>query len=158
MHLYYSFKERFEYRFENRDVEIALMSEKVIPLLQDFDFIVIPQSSSNFLEKILSPVNKPVVKAHKSSMAQVLAFVDTLPLQKKEKLSHLERLAEMGDSLKINGFKASQRVKYEEILFQKPSLPAGNGVILDDSCFSGTTMRALKNIAPHCEYLAIFAK
>lgn len=158
MHTYYSFKERFEYRFEDRDKEIALLASKVQPILAEFDFIAYPQSSSNFLKKLVEYLKVQSIEILKTPFTEIVDYIKSLPLQKKEKQSHLERLEQMGVAVKINGFKASQRDKYIPILFKRVELPADKGLILDDSCFSGTTMKALKSVAPECEYLAIFAK
>lgn len=158
MHIYYSFKERFEYRFENREKEIKVLAQKIKPCVADFDFIVYPQSSSNFLKMIVKDLDKLSVEIPKNTKEDVINYIKTLSLQKKELASHLERLEQMQESLKINGFKASQRDKYEAILFKRVDLPYGKGLILDDSCFSGTTMRALKTVIPDCEYMAIFSK
>lgn len=158
MHLYYGLKNRFEYHVENREAVISQIAQKLLPCVQDYDFIVYPQSSSDFLKKVVSQLEKTIVEIEKSSMQEVMVFMANLPLQKKERQSHLERLELMGESVKINKFKASQRVKYEAVLFKKTTLPAGKGLIVDDSCFSGTTYRALKEVAKNCDYIAIFAK
>lgn len=158
MHTYYSFKERFEYRFEDRDKEISLIAQKLSNILMEFDYVLYPQSSSDFLKKLLSHIPVKSFEIAKTPMEDVLKFFETLPLQKNEREANLQRLKEMGGVLKINGLKASQRAKFEPILFQKAPKYEGKGLILDDSCFSGTTMRSLRLAAPDYEYLAIFAK
>lgn len=158
MHLYYSMKERFEYRVDNRDEIIAEMAHSIQAYVNTFDSIIIPQSSSDFLSKLLQFLDKPYITIQKTSIQDVIEFTNSLNLQKKEKLSHLERIHTMGDNFKINLMKATQRVKYEPILFKNVENLPTKGLIIDDSCFSGTTYRALKNIAPNYQYLAIFAK
>ena len=158
MHLYYGLKNRFEYHVENREEVISQIAQNLLNYVKEYDFIVYPQSSSDFLKKVVFQLGKTSVEIKKSSMQEVMVFMQNLPLQKKERQSHLERLEQMGESLKINQFKASQRVKYEKVLFKKTNLPTGKGLIVDDSSFSGTTYRALKEVASSCDYVAIFAK
>lgn len=158
MHLYYSMKERFEYRVENRDNTIFEIAQSIQDYVNTFQTILIPQSSSDFLQKLLVALNKEYITIQKTPIPQVIEFTETLNLQKKERLSHLERIESMGDYFKINLMKATQRVKYEPILFQNIENLPSSGLIIDDSCFSGTTYRALKHIAPNYQYLAIFAK
>lgn len=158
MHLYYGMKEKFEYTVENRDEVLKNIQDALMPLAADYDYVVMPESSSSFLGEVIGSLGLPVTKVQKNSLEAVKAFSDTLPLQKKERQAHHERFLEMGDVLKINKMKASQRIKYESVLFAPVSLPTGRGIIIDDSHFSGTTYRALKAIAPDCDFLAIFAK
>lgn len=157
MHLYYSMKERFEYRVDNRDEIISDIAKAIKSYVNTFDSIIIPQSSSDFLSKIMEHLNQEYITIPKTEIADIVAFTNQLNLQKKEKISHLERIASMGNNFKINQMKATQRVKYEPVLFQKIVIPE-KGLIIDDSCFSGTTYRALKTIAPNYQYLTIFTK
>ena len=53
MHLYYAMKERFDYRVENRDQTIIDIAESIQEYVKNFDTIIIPQSSSDFLQKTL---------------------------------------------------------------------------------------------------------
>lgn len=159
MILYYSLKERFEYRLDDRQAMIENIAQAIAPYIQDYEHIVIPQSSSDFLECLLNACHKEFQIIPKNDIPTIIDFANSLSLQKKERASHLERISSMENGFKINLMKATQRVKYESVLFQNTPIPqTAKGLIIDDSCFSGTTYRALKHIAPNYDYLSIFAK
>lgn len=158
MILYYSLKERFEYRLDNRQEIINRIALSIEQYVKQYPFVIIPQSSSDLLERVLQSIDVQFIIVPKNNIETIKEFTSQLSLQKKERLAHLERILTMDNGFKINLMKANQRVKYEPVLFQKIDIPPGKGLILDDSCFSGTTFRALKHIAPNCDYLTIFSK
>lgn len=163
MHQYYGAKQRFEYTLEDRESFIKSLAHSLEAIIHNYDWIAIPESSNSFLKDILLASGVPFFVVQKNSIENVMNFFNTLPLQKKEKLSHLERLQEMGSVFKINLMKANQRVKYESVIFDKvdPSFTTEKGhkgLVIDDSCFSGTTLRGLKSVLPKFDFLAIFSK
>jgi hypothetical protein len=158
MHLYYGLKGRFEYKVDNREEVIKFIQSSIKDVVDAYDYIVYPESSSSFLADVVKGFDKPTVLVKKRSIESVMEFFETLPLQKKERESHLERLNSMGPTFKINLMKSTQRVKYEQVIFETVALPEGKGLVIDDSHFSGTTYRGLMAATGNLDFLAIFSK
>ena len=102
MHLYYALKERFEYTLENREEAIELIAKAIESFTNEYTHIIVPESSSDFLQKILNHLKKEYTVIPKNNIKDVIAFSETLPLQKKERIAHMERLETMPDVFKIN--------------------------------------------------------
>lgn len=158
MHLYYGLKNRFEYKVENREEVVKAIADDIRVFILQYDFVVYPESSASFISDVLSHINIPQYQVVKNSIENVREYSRTLNLQKKERESHEERFALMGPKFKINQMKSTQRVKYEDVIFDKLELPSGRGLVVDDSHFSGTTYRALVSVTDVHEFLAIFSK
>lgn len=158
MNLYYGCKLRHGKTIPDRDGFINQVAGEIKAFTDAFDFIVFPQSSSDFIQRVAVAQGKPCITVEKNDVAFLLALVDGLGLQKAERASHVARIGEMGESFKINALKATQRDKYEPHLFKPVVVPEGRGLIIDDSCFSGTTVRALRAATGVHAFLAIFAK
>lgn len=158
MHLYYGLKNRFEYKVENRDEVIKTIADDICDFVQQYDFVVYPESSASFVGDVLGQIDIPTYQVVKNSIEDVREFSSTLNLQKKERESHEERFALMGPKFKINQMKSTQRIKYEDVIFDQITLPEGKGLIVDDSHFSGTTYRALVTVTGIQDFLAIFSK
>jgi len=158
MHLYYASKNKHGHIMEDRDVFIKNIVIQIKDFVNEYDFIVYPQSSNDFVESIVLALNKESIIVYKNSIKDILTKIDDLNLQKSEKSSHLERILNMDGAFKINSLKATQRRKYESLLFKKTKVMEGKGIIIDDSCFSGTTFNAIKLATGVNDCLAIFAK
>ncbi|MEG0870533.1 MAG: hypothetical protein RSD49_01695 [Hafnia sp.] len=158
MNLYYGCKLRHGKTLSDRDAFIQQVIRDIKSFTAAYDFIVYPESSSDFIQRVVSGQEKPRVVVSKNDVQYLLALVDGMNLQKAERASHIARIGEMGSSFKINAMKATQRDKYEPHLFKPANVPEGRGLIVDDSCFSGTTVRALRTATGVHDYLAIFAK
>lgn len=158
MHLYYGCKLRHDKVLDDRDAFIAQVTREISDFVQQYDYIVHPESSSDFISNVVDGLGKPLVVVRKNGPEYMLSLHDSMNLQKAERASHAARIAEMGSSFKINALKASQRDKYEPHLFVSTNVPAGRGLIIDDSCFSGTTVRALRLATGVEDFLAIFSK
>lgn len=158
MHLYYGVKQRFDYTLNDRDAFIRHIASSLSSHIENYDWIAIPESSSDFLTKVMVELQCEYHIIHKNNINNVITFLDTLPLQKKEKIAHLERLKSMGNVFKINLMKSNQRRKYETVIFDKPNNLHGKGLVIDDSLFSGTTLNGLKSVLPPFDFIAIFAK
>lgn len=158
MHLYYGLKNRFEYKVKNREEVVKTIANDIREFVSQYDFVVYPESSASFINDVLNQIDIPTYQVVKNSIENVREFSSTLNLQKKERESHEERFALMGPKFKINQMKSTQRVKYEDVIFDKLDLPEGRGLIVDDSHFSGTTYRALVTVTGIQEFLAIFSK
>lgn len=159
--LYYGLKERTGYDLKNRDILVSEISGILRNhiTLSGYDYVIYPESSSGFLEEILSLCKIRKYKITKNTKEDIVAKIDILKLQKKEKESHLKHIAEMDDTFKIRMLKINQRKKYHAYLFRNELLDLkGKGFILDDSCFSGTTFDALQLLYGKHDLFAIFAK
>lgn len=124
--------------------------------LSDFENIIIPESSNTFIKEVADGLGKNLILVKKTTKEDILKIIETLNFQKSEKESHLSKINEMNGSFKIKEMKANQRKRYEEFLFEKVNVPE-NSVILDDSCFSGTTFRALEYATQCKNCFAIFS-
>lgn len=161
MHQYYGVKERFEYRLDDRNLFIHQLADTIRSFVQGYDNIYIPQSSSNFLTWLMDSLNTSYTVIPKNNLDNVYLFSELLPLQKKERIAHLQRLDEMkqsGDVFKINLMKANQRRYYHPVIFDKVENKPGRNLVIDDSCFSGTTLEGIKSVLPNFDFLAIFSK
>lgn len=158
MNTYYGCKQRHGKTLDDRDAFIHQVSEGIRSFTAAFDFIVYPESSSDFIRRVVEEQRKPYVIVRKNDVLHLLSLVEGMNLQKAERASHISRIQEMGGAFKINSLKATQRDKYEPHLFEATAMPEGRGLIVDDSCFSGTTLRALRAATGVHDYLAIFAK
>lgn len=158
MNIYYGCKLRHGKTVDDRDAFIQQVSESIRSFTAEYDFIVYPESSSDFIQRVVEVQGKRQVIVPKNDVSHLLSLVEGMNLQKAERASHISRINEMGGSFKINSMKATQRDKYEPHLFQATTIPDGRGLIIDDSCFSGTTLRALRAATGVHDYLAIFSK
>ena len=159
MRLYYACKERFGESLENRSEFILKIINEIKENFKTKKTVLIPESSNDFIEKIASGLGKEVIIIRKNSKEKILENIDSLNLQKKEKNSHLQRISEMKGAFKINSLKANPRRKYQNLLFEKVEIIDPNtSIILDDSCFSGTTKNALIEATGVSDFFFIFSK
>lgn len=159
MRLYYACKERFGETLPDREAFISQVTNELKEKLSGFSTIVIPQSSNDFIFRIASGLKKHLIIVKKNSIEKIIEEIPSLKLQKKEKDSHFERITQMQGSFKINALKANQRKKYQYILFEKIEVPEKEtSIILDDSCFSGTTKEALSQATGVSNFMFIFSK
>lgn len=157
MILYFSLKNKKGYSLENRDEIIKIISDELQEYVKDFDCVIIPESSSDFLELVIKNLNKPYIKLCKNNIEYFKHLAPTLGLQKIELRSHLQRMDDMGETFKINMLKANQRVHYMKHLFKQTYVPR-NSVLIDDSNFSGTTFEAMRYSTGIQNYLPLFSK
>lgn len=154
--LYFAVKERYGEKLEDRELFINDIVSRLKEPLSKFENIIIPESSNDFIYKVANKLGKNVILVKKTTKDDILKIVETLSFQKSEKESHLDRIIKMNGSFRIKEMKANQRKRYEEFLFEKTDVPE-NSVILDDSCFSGTTFRALEYATKCKKFFAIFS-
>lgn len=157
MILYFSLKNKKGYSLDNREEIIKNISDELKEYTKDFECVIIPESSSDFLELVIKNLNKPYIKLRKNNIEYFKNLAPTLGLQKAELRSHLQRMEEMGETFKINMLKANQRVHYMKHLFKQTYVPQ-NSVLVDDSNFSGTTFEALRYSTGISSYIPIFSK
>ncbi|AQW88661.1 hypothetical protein pEaSNUABM50_00134 [Erwinia phage pEa_SNUABM_50] len=157
MILYFSLKNKHGYSLDNYDEVLEQLISDLKPKVQQYYAIIIPESSSPFLEDVVKRCGKPYIIVKKNNIQYFKDLAPTLGLQKAELKSHLSRMDDMGESFKINMLKATQRDKYIESLFCTTISP-NNSIIIDDSNFSGSTKKALQFSTGCSEYLPIFTK
>lgn len=155
MILYFSLKNKYGYSLKNRDEVLDRISFELD--LSSYDCVIIPQSTSDFLEQICLRQNKKYLILEKNDLQYFKELACTLGLQKAELKSHLDRMNEMGDNFRINLLKATQRKRYIPYLFKTISVPE-NSILLDDSNFSGSTQEAMKISTGISNYISIFSK
>lgn len=83
MHLYYAFKGRFDYAVEDKDQKIKLIQDSIKDLINIYDFIVYPESSSKFIEEVIEVFEIKKIKVKKSSIESAIKYFEILNLQKK---------------------------------------------------------------------------
>lgn len=155
MILYFSLKNKYDYSLPNRDEVLDRISSELD--LSTYDCIIIPQSTSDFLEQICIRQSKKYLILEKNSIEYFKELAGTLGLQRAELKSHLDRMDKMGDNFRINLLKATQRKHYMKYLFKSTSCPI-NSVLLDDSNFSGTTKEAMIYSTSISNYISVFSK
>ncbi len=158
MLLYFALKEKHGYTLgDNRNMMIHTISCALEPYVKTRSTIIIPESSSDFIFKVVKNLGKDIRVAKKNNIQYFKDLAPTLGLQKAELRSHLERMEEMGDTFKINMLKATQRTKYIDHLFKR-TVVKQNSIIIDDSNFSGSTRDALIFSTKITNYIPIFSK
>ncbi len=141
MILYFSLKNKHGYSLPNRDEVLDRISLELD--LSTYSSIIIPESTSDFLEQLCIRQKKKYYILQKNNIEYFRKLAGTLGLQRAELKSHLDRMDEMGDNFRINLLKATQRKRYIPYLF-KNIVPEPNSILLDDSNFSGSTKEAMK--------------
>lgn len=157
MVLYYSLKNKHNYSLLNREQIISSISDKIYEIAEIYDHIFIPESSSDFLEKVVLNLKKPYTTVEKNHKEYIKSVMVDFKLQKSERSSHIREIDSMGNSFKINELKANHRKYYIPHLF-KQYKQIKNSIIIDDSNFSGCTRQALINSTGTSNYIAIFSK
>lgn len=157
MILYFSLKNKHGYSLLNREQIIRSISDKIRIMTDKYNHIFIPESSSDFLYKVILNLNKPYTVVAKNSKDHIQSTINGFNLQKNERLSHLREIDCMESSFKINELKANHRKHYIPHLFKNyKTIP--NSIIIDDSNFSGCTRQALIYSTGTSNYIAIFSK
>jgi hypothetical protein len=158
MLLYFALKEKYGYSLgENRNTMIHTISCAFRPYVKKKSTIIIPESSSDFVLKVVQLLDRDIRIAKKNDIQYFKDLAPTLGLQKAELRSHLSRMEEMGSTFKINMLKATQRDKYIKHLFER-TVVKQNSIIIDDSNFSGSTRDALIYCTKINSYVPIFSK
>lgn len=155
MILYFSLKNKNGYSLLNRNEVLDKISTELD--LGDYECIIIPESTSDFLEQICIRTNRDYKILQKNSLEYFKELAKTLGLQRAELKSHLDRMDEMGDNFRINLLKAQQRKRYIPYLFKTISAPT-NSVLLDDSNFTGCTREAMRYSTGVFDYIPLFSK
>lgn len=155
MILYFSLKNKHGYSLPNRNEVLGTIAGEID--VSNYDCIIIPESTSDFLEQICIRLKKKYIVLEKNDIEYFKELAKSLGLQRAELKSHLDRMDEMGDNFRINLLKATQRKRYIPYLFKSISAPH-NSVLLDDSNFTGSTREAMRNSTGVYNYIPIFSK
>lgn len=114
------------------------------------DLIIYPQSSMGLARNICGVMPWVDFQIPKRTLAEIQACVADMDLMKDERASIHARLAEMQGGFQIHKMKANQRKRFEPLLFNPDSFPkviGKNVLVVDDSAFTGSTVKALADIA-----------
>ncbi|AUS02919.1 hypothetical protein NVP2275O_338 [Vibrio phage 2.275.O._10N.286.54.E11] len=123
-----------------------------------FDFVYFPESSNPFIKEIASLCGAPV-EIPKNSKDFIKQHIFDMFLMRDEKKAFNEAFDEMGDSFQMHLMKSNQRWRTEKILFQDVAQHEGRIALLDDSVFSGYTLKAAYDKVPEfVEKICIFSK
>lgn len=155
MILYFSLKNKHGYSLPNRNEVLDKIVSELD--LSYYECIIIPESTSDFLEQICIRLKKKYIVLEKNDIEYFKELVKTLGLQRAELKSHIDRMDEMGDNFRINLLKAQQRKRYIPYLFKTTLVPK-NSVLLDDSNFTGCTKAAMRYSTGVYNYIPIFSK
>lgn len=144
--LYFALKEKHncEISTKSRNDFIKSVALKIDLLSEEFDTIVIPESSKTLLEDI---VNITSFKQKKILIKNKPCYIKTklfdMKLSKSEFSSQIKRIDKMADSFYIHYIKSNKRKIYIPYLFKE--IETNRKVLfLDDSIFTGNTLEAAK--------------
>jgi hypothetical protein len=155
LQLYFGVKNKYDCHLTNRD---EFLSHLGCFLTRSFDFAVYPESSNEFASFLAGCLAPIAVCVPKTPLDKIRDEVLTMKWQKSELKSQLTRLDEMGGVFRINLVKSNQRERYIPLMFQSVDLPAGRGVIVDDSIFTAATIKALVAATGLNEIITVFTK
>lgn len=157
--LYFALKGRHEYELQNRDVLISHLQNVVDNFVQQFDVVVIPQSRSDLLKRVISRFPN-VIGLSKRDKMEIFSRVSTTPSWRKLDIQSANKARdEMGESFTINTIKSNKRKDYVPHIFHSASIPKDRKVLLlDDFVRSGNTIQAMASALEITEYhtLGIF--
>lgn len=157
--LYFALKGRHEYELLNRDVLISHLQNVVDNFVQQFDVVVIPQSRSDLLTRVISRFPN-IIGLSKRDKMEIFSRVSTTPSWRKLDIQSANKARdEMGESFTINTIKSNKRKDYVPHIFHSASIPKDRKVLLlDDFVMSGNTIQAMASALEITEYhtLGIF--
>lgn len=78
----------------------------------------------------------------KRSPSEILALLETEPLQKAERAKLVRTISAFTTNVKLAGIAANQRLRIGKLLFEIPS-EHGKVVLLDDAIFTGGTLSGI---------------
>lgn len=147
---YFKFKNKHDYFFSEEELNefLILVKKEILKLNNNnnFDLVLIPQSSNVNLKKLALIISKNIVIIEKNSISYIKEKINEQNLQKAEKLALMKSIDEMNQDLKMAEIKANQRKRFEKILYKEVEVKENsNTLLLDDGLFSGYTMKALEN-------------
>ena len=118
--------------------------------LRHYDTILYPESSMPLTCDLAKMLARPYHQIKKRTVAEISTCVENMVLMKDERASINARLNEMQGSFQLHKMKANQRKRFEPLLFNPDSCPhimGHNVLIVDDSAFTGSTVKALADLA-----------
>jgi len=107
--------------------------------------LIYPQSGHGFLRAVAERLGAPAVELKKATKASILAALAATPgIPKAQRLSVIGRCAAMEGEIRAHQLRLNQRELLVPHLLDSSGvvLPDGPLLLLDDSLFSGATLRA----------------
>lgn len=141
--IYFALKHKHGYTLVNHEDLIEYLQIEIQRLSLDFDYVVIPESRSLFLQTICKNTNNSIILNKNSKQTICESFLNSKKWSRDEIKSAQSQWSEMGDAFEINKIKSNKRAFYEPFLFEKKEI-AGKVLLLDDFKRSGSTMRAMQ--------------
>jgi hypothetical protein len=157
--VYFALKEKHNYLMEYQ----SLFINRIYRCIQQVrfprvDVVLCPETSHSLLTTFLScyltshsyrpPNGTHTIK--KRTLAEMRALSLEMKMSKEERISQQRCFDTMQDSFQIHKIKTNQRKRYEGLMFDDTDFPNVMGkrvLIIDDSIFSGATVKALADMA-----------
>lgn len=145
---YAGFKQKAGYSLPAE--EVSRLSEEFVASLHEvlanlvFDEIWVPETSNLAYLSVVSRIagDKPVYIVRKRSPSEILALLETEPLQKAERAKLVRTISAFTTNVKLAGIAANQRLRIGKLLFEIPP-EHGKVVLLDDAIFTGGTLSGI---------------
>lgn len=151
LNLYFSLKHRSYASMLSEDeyngIVDKIISDLDLDYFKKFNLILIPRSSSNFIEDIVKKTGIDYKIIEKNPKKYFLDNLKVIGFSKQEFESQVNRINKMGHDFQLNKIKSNQRVKYTPYLFKKIDLDKDLKILfMDDSSFTGATEEAVRTI------------
>lgn len=149
LNLYFSIKLKHNLSISESDYEIILKDIQLyVDKFDDYDYIIYPESSRNFVKDVVNLFDKNIIKIQleKNDKHTILANILKLKLNKMELKSQINRINKM-DKFKINAIKSNKRNIYIPYIFKhsERDFKGAKVLIVDDSMFTQNTIKAILN-------------
>lgn len=157
---YYQMKNKQNLSFEKDEKEMFI--QNIIKQIKDnyeldnYDYILMPETKNECFKEIIEQLNKRTVVFTKNSKEEVL---NQLSLQKmmKDERKKLVSAIECMDDIKIGLIAANQRLRVANLLFKvQEDLTDKKVLFMDDSVFTGSTLKAISQFIKIEEALVLF--
>ena len=161
VHYFFNMKDRDMFVQYKTSKDTGICSTELKQMVSDYIkslcsgmTIVIPESSSNMLIDSLGNNHFSIIR--KNSWSDIL---DCLKQDKTIQKSQLKSIVNNMDpnNPKISSLKANQRAVVSKYIFDTSSIPDGKYVLIDDSCFTGSTLSILADQIKPDNILVLYA-
>jgi len=145
--LYFKLKNRTNIKMKSKEYKtiIKIFATKLKNNSIGYDIVVIPYSSQTFLEDVVKESGVNYIIINKNNKNTILPFIRVSKCNNQVKESQINRINNMEDKFRIKKIKLNQRHLYIPILFKDMKLENKKVLIVDDSIFSGNTIKAIQN-------------
>jgi len=148
LNLYFSLKNKHNLSIKEKEKDefIFKIRNEIKKHVKNIDLIIFPESKSNFLKNVIGSLKIEHLELKKNSKEFIQERLVEMDFSKQEMKSQLIRLKKMGSTFQIHKIKSNQRKKYYPYLFKKTNANLENKkiIFIDDSIFSGSTLKSAK--------------